>query len=46
MLKLIQAYGDLSDERKEDEIFWTHIDRYIERIGLDFQKEDYEIMDI
>ena len=46
LMKLIQAYGDLSEERKDDEIFWTHIDRYLERIGLDFPKEDYEIMDI
>lgn len=46
LLKLIQAYGDLSEERKEDEVFWSHIDRYLNRIGLDFPKEDYEIMDI
>ena len=46
LMKLIQAYGDLGEERKEDEIFWYHIDRYLERIGLDFPKEDYEIMDI
>ena len=46
LLKLVRAYGDLSEERKEDEIFWSHIDRYLERIGLDFPKEDYEIMDI
>ena len=46
LMKLIQAYGDLGEERKEDEVFWSHIDRYIEQIGLDFQKEDYEIMDI
>ena len=46
LLKLVRAYGDVSEERKEDEIFWSHIDRYLERIGLDFPKEDYEIMDI
>ena len=46
LLKLVQAYGDLASERKDDEIFWSHIDRYLERIGLDFPKEDYEIMDI
>lgn len=44
--KLVKAYGDLGAERKDDEIFWSHIDRYLERIGLDFPKEDYEIMDI
>lgn len=46
LLKLVQAYGDLGAERKDDEIFWSHIDRYLERIGLDFPKEDYEVMDI
>lgn len=46
LMKLIQAYGDLGEERKEDEVFWSHIDRYIEQIGLDFPKEDYEVMDI
>lgn len=46
LLKLVRAYGELGEERKEDEIFWSHIDRYLEQIGLDFPKEDYEIMDI
>jgi hypothetical protein len=46
LLRLIQRYGDLGAERKEDEIFWSHIDRYIEQIGLDFPREDYEVMDI
>lgn len=46
LLRLVQKYGDLSAERKDDEIFWSHIDRYLERIGLDFPKEDYEVMDI
>lgn len=46
LLKLVRAYGELSEERKEDEVFWSHIDRHLEQIGLDFQKEDYEIMDI
>ena len=46
LMKLINAYGELCEERKDDEIFWYHIDKYLERIGLDFQKEDYEVMDI
>ena len=46
LLKLVQAYGDLSAERKDDEIFWYHIDRHLEQIGLDFPREDYEVMDI
>ena len=46
LLKLVQAYGDLGAERKDDEIFWYHIDRRLERIGLDFPKENYETMDL
>ena len=46
LLRLIQKYGDLGAERKDDEIFWSHIDRKLEQIGLDFPKEDYEVMDI
>ena len=46
LLKLVQAYGDLGAERKDDEIFWYHIDRKLEQIGLDFPQEDYEVMDI
>lgn len=30
LLKLIQAYGNLGAERKDDEIFWHHIDRKLE----------------
>ena len=41
-----EKYGDLGAERKDDEVFWTHIDRKLEQIGLDFPKEDYEVMDI
>jgi hypothetical protein len=46
LIKLVQAYGDLGAERQDDEIFWTHIDRKLEQMGLDFPKEDYEAMDI
>ena len=45
-LRLVQKYGDLGEERKDDEVFWSHIDRYLERIGLDFPKENYETMDL
>lgn len=46
LLQMIEWYGDLGAERKDDEIFWYHIDRHLEQIGLDFPKEDYEVMDI
>ena len=46
LLRLVEAYGNLGAERKDDEVFWSHIDRYLERIGLDFPKENYETMDL
>jgi hypothetical protein len=30
------------EEKKNDPVFWTHVDRVIEQIGLEFQKEDYK----
>ena len=46
LLRLVQAYGDLGAERKDDEVFWSHIDRKLEQMGLDFPKENYETMDL
>jgi hypothetical protein len=46
LLRLVQAYGDLGAERKDDEVFWSHIDRRLEQIGLNFPKENYETMDL
>lgn len=32
------------EEKRDDPVFWTHIDRAIEQIGLEFPQEDYEAM--
>lgn len=32
------------EEKRDDPVFWSHMDRVIEQIGLDFPKEDYEAM--
>ncbi len=32
------------EEKKDDPVFWTHVDRVIEQIGLDFTKENYAAM--
>lgn len=45
LLKLVEKYGELGAERKDDEIFWTHIDRQLDKIGLGFPAEDYSVMD-
>jgi hypothetical protein len=36
----------LSDKHKDDEVFWAHIDRVvIDQMGIEFEREDYELMD-
>jgi hypothetical protein len=44
--KTLEAINGLSAERDKDEVFWTHIDRTLEQLGLNFNPEDYEEMDI
>ncbi len=43
--KALQKIHELSKQRDGDEIFWTHIDRLLEQMGLTFQPENYEEMD-
>ena len=43
--KAINAFNELSNRRDYDEVFWTHVDRLLEHIGLNFPQEDYEKMD-
>ncbi len=44
--KTLEAINQLSAERDKDEVFWTHIDRTLEQLGLKFNQENYEEMDI
>lgn len=34
----------LCEEKRDDPVFWTHVDKVMEQIGLEFIKEDYETM--
>ena len=43
--RLIAKVEEISTEREQDEVFWSHVDRYCKSIGLDFPDEDYERMD-
>lgn len=46
ILGTIQCVEDLSVESQRDEVFWSHVDRIVvEKIGINFEKEDYELMD-
>ena len=45
-MRAIARISELSDKHKDDEVFWTHIDRVvIDQMGLEFEREDYELMD-
>lgn len=45
LMKLISKVEEISTEREQDEVFWSHVDNYCKHIGLDFPDEDYERMD-
>jgi hypothetical protein len=44
-LKALAKIEELSYQRDNDEVFWTHIDKTLEQTGLTFPPEDYEEMD-
>lgn len=39
LMELIDEINQLSEDSEKDEIFWTHMDRLMESIGMDFDKE-------
>lgn len=41
---LLEKINIVCEEKKNDPVFWTHMDRVIKQIGLDFPKEDYDAM--
>lgn len=45
LMKVLTKVFELSEKRDKDEIFWWHIDNQLERAGIEFEKEDYELMD-
>ena len=40
LMRLITRISKVSAEHANDEVFWTHVDRRIEQLGLEFSKED------
>ena len=44
LTKVLGKVTTVCEEKRDDPVFWTHIDRAIEQIGLEFPKEDYEEM--
>ncbi|MFA5659128.1 MAG: hypothetical protein WC900_07575 [Oscillospiraceae bacterium] len=44
--KALDGINRLSDEAKQDPIFWEHIDKLlIDQMKIDFEREDYERVD-
>jgi hypothetical protein len=43
--RLLERIENISEGRKDDPVFWAHIDRAVKNIGLNFIEEDYEKMD-
>ena len=43
---MIQEVQSLCVKSQEDEVFWSHIDKIvIDQIGVEFERENYELMD-
>ena len=40
LIRLIQKISKIAAEHEHDEVYWTHVDRRIEQLGLEFSKED------
>ena len=45
LTKLVCEVGNLASEKDQDEVFWSHIDSYLEKIGMEFESENYEEVD-
>lgn len=44
--RLVKRVTAIVDEHATDEIFWYHVDAaVIDRMGLEFEREDYEVLD-
>lgn len=43
--RVIDRIDVLAKEHEEDEVYWAHVDRVVDRLGLNFNPEDYEQVD-
>lgn len=43
--RLMKKINDLSAEHENDEVYWTHIDRVMQELGVEFIAENYEEVD-
>ena len=40
LMRIISRISTVAAEHANDEVYWTHIDRRIDQLGLEFSKED------
>ena len=45
LLRLAQEINELSASHAQDEVFWHHVDKTLNQIGMEFLPEDYEEFD-
>ncbi|MCO7136140.1 hypothetical protein NIF40_01165 [[Clostridium] leptum] len=43
--RLIADVGRLCSEKDQDPVFWQHLDKCMQQIGLDFELENYDKME-
>lgn len=43
--RLIAKINDLSVEHETDEVFWEHVDKRLDQMGVPFEHEDYDEME-
>jgi hypothetical protein len=43
--RVLQMVSKLAAEHENDEVYWYHIDRLMEQIGIEFINENYEEVD-
>lgn len=45
LLRLIDRISKLAEEHITDEVFWEHMDKRLEQMGVQFEKENYAEME-
>lgn len=41
LMRLVDRISTVSAEHAKDEAYWTHIDKRIQQLGMEFDAEDY-----
>lgn len=44
-LRLIGRINQLAEEHETDEVYWSHVDKVMEQMGVTFIREDYDVVD-